>query len=329
MKTRTLGKNGFEVSEMGLGCWQLGSDWGTGIDQDSAFGILQAAVDSGVTLFDTADVYGAGKSERAIGAFLKQSGANVRVATKYGRMDGYPDNYTADTMRAAVEGSLERLGIASLDLLQLHCIPTEVMRDGTVFDWMRDLQKEGLIKQFGASVETVEEGLICIEQEGIASLQVIFNMFRQKLVKELLPQAQAKGVGLIVRLPLASGLLAGKMTAETTFAESDHRNYNKDGDAFNVGETFAGLPFVKGVELADQIKAMKPEGISDLTMAQMALRWILDHDAVSTVIPGASSPAQAQANAAVSDLAPLSAELHAALTDFYAAEVHENIRGAY
>ncbi len=332
MKTRTLGRNGFEVSEMGLGCWQLGSDWGTGIDQDGAFAILQAAVDSGVTLFDTADVYGAGKSERAIGAFLKQSGAsasNIRVATKYGRMDVYPDNYTADTMRAAVEGSLERLGVDSLDLLQLHCIPTEVMRDGTVFDWMRDLQAEGLIKQFGASVETVEEGLICIEQEGIASLQVIFNIFRQKLVKQLLPQAQEKGVGLIVRLPLASGLLAGKMTADTTFAESDHRNYNKDGDAFNVGETFAGLPFGKGVELADQIKAMTPEGISDLSMAQLALRWILDHDAVSTVIPGASSPAQAKANAAVSDLDPLPKELHAELSDFYAAEVHEHIRGAY
>ena len=175
-------------------------------------------------------------------------------------------------------------------------------------------------------METVEEGLICIEQDGIASLQVIFNIFRQKLVDELLPQAQGKGVGLIVRLPLASGLLAGKFTADTTFTESDHRNYNRDGDAFNVGETFAGLPFEKGVELADRIKAMKPEGIS---MVELALRWILDHDAVSTVIPGASSPDQARANAAVSDLAPLSAELHAKLSDFYAAEVHQHIRGAY
>lgn len=328
MNTRQMGSNGFEVSEVGLGCWQLGADWGKSFSSDEGFAILHESVDQGVRFFDTADVYGNGKSETIIGEFLKQCEAPIRVATKFGRSDEvYPDRYSEAAMRASVEGSLQRLGVESLDLLQLHCIPMEVMRMGEVFDWLRRLKDEGLIKAFGASVETVEEGLLCMEQEGITSLQVIFNIFRQKLVKELLPQAQEKGVGIIVRLPLASGLLAGKFTRETRFSEDDHRNFNRDGECFNVGETFAGLPFEKGVELTDAIKnRFLPES---MTMVQLALRWILDHDAVSTIIPGASSPKQALSNAAVSDLPPLPVELHHALTDFYRSEVHEHIRGAY
>ncbi len=328
MHTRRLGTNGFEVSEVGLGCWQLGPDWGKSMGSEEGHAILQQAVDRGVRFFDTADVYGAGKSESIIGEFLRQCDLPIRVATKFGRSgEVYPDAYSEAAMRKSVEGSLERLGVDALDLLQLHCIPVEVMRQGDVFTWLQRLQDEGLIRHFGASVETVEEGLICLEQEGLISLQVIFNIFRQKLVSELLPQAKAKGVGIIVRLPLASGLLAGKFTKETTFEKNDHRNYNRDGAAFNVGETFAGLPFEKGVELADTLKqSYLPDS---MTMVQFALRWILDHDAVSTIIPGASSPAQARSNAEVADLPPLPAALHGKLTDFYRNEVHDHIRGAY
>ncbi len=328
MHTRPLGRNGFKVSEVGLGCWQLGADWGKSFSSEDGLAILRASVDQGIRFFDTADVYGNGKSEAIIGEFLAQCEAPVRVATKFGRSgEVFPDHYSEQSLKRSVEGSLDRLGVDALDLLQLHCIPTEVMRQGDVFDWLRRLKQEGLIRAFGASVETVEEGLICLEEEGITSLQVIFNIFRQKLVEELLPQAQAKGVGIIVRLPLASGLLAGKFTMATRFAEDDHRNYNRDGACFNVGETFAGLPFEKGVKLADAIKRdILPES---MTMVQLALRWILDHEAVSTIIPGASSPLQARSNAAVSGLPPLSSELHRALTDFYRTEVHDHIRGAY
>jgi len=203
----------------------------------------------------------------------------------------------------------------------------EVMRQGDVFDWMRRLKKEGLIRAFGASVQTIEEGLLCLQQEGVSSLQVIFNIFRQKLADELLPQAQQKGVGIVVRLPLASGLLTGKFTRDTRFGENDHRNFNRDGARFNVCETFAGLPFEKGVELADAIRnRFLP---NSMTMVQLALRWILDHKAVSAIIPGASSPEQARSNAEVSSLPPLSEELHRALAEFYRTEVHDHIRGAY
>ncbi len=229
-------------------------------------------------------------------------------------------------MRKSIQGSLKRLGVDSLDLLQLHCIPTAEMQKGDVFDWLRDFKNEGLIKTFGASVESVEEGLLCIEQNGLQSLQVIFNIFRQKLVGELLPQAAAKGVGIIVRLPLASGLLTGKFTKATRFVEGDRRNFNKDGKVFNVGETFAGLPFEKGVELADDLKKYLPEG---MTMVQLALRWILDHQAVSTIIPGTSSPEQARNNALAAQLEPLPRELHNKLAEFYTAEVHDFIRGVY
>lgn len=327
MKTRRLGKDGFAVSEVGLGTWQLGGDWGQDFSTEKAAEILAAAVETGVNFFDTADVYGDGQSEKFIGQFLSGTHRTVRVATKFGRgADVFPASYSRGALRAAIEGSLSRLGVAALDLLQLHCIPTAELRKGDVFDWLRDFQSEGLIKTFGASVESVEEGLLCLEQEGIQSLQVIFNIFRQKLVTELLPQAEAKGVGIIVRLPLASGLLTGKFTQDTTFAADDHRNFNKDGESFNVGETFAGLPFEKGVELANILKSYLPE---DLTLTQLALRWILDHRAVSTVIPGASSPIQVRDNAIASELRPLPEALHAQLAELYWSEIHEAVRGAY
>lgn len=328
MKQRKLGNSNFRITEIGLGCWQLGGDWGDAKTQTAAFAILDAAYKSGVRFFDTADVYGGGHSETMIGKYLQETGHNIHVATKFGRFgDVYPNNYTEHALRQGIEGSLERLQLNALDLLQLHCIPTAELRKGEIFDWLRKVKSEGLIKNFGASVETVEEGLICLKQEGLTSLQVIFNIFRQKLVTELLPRAQEKGVGIIVRLPLASGLLTGKFTPTTTFQKNDHRHYNKNGEAFNVGETFAGLPFEKGVELADKIK--KEFLPKELSMVELALRWILDHEAVSTIIPGASSPEQAIANARVSNLKPLPPELHQGLSQFYQEVVRDNIRGPY
>jgi aryl-alcohol dehydrogenase-like predicted oxidoreductase len=328
MKQREFGLSGVRVSEIGLGTWQLGSaDWGA-VNEQTALSTLQAAFDSGVNIFDTADVYGLGRSETIIGRFLKDHPGEVFIATKLGRFPqpGWPENFSLESFRAHTEGSLRRLGVEALDLQQLHCLPTEMMKRGEVFDWLRLLRQEGKIKNFGASVESVEEALLCLEQEGLCSLQIIFNIFRQKPIAELFEKAKSKGVALLVRLPLASGLLSGKFSRQTTFDENDHRNYNRDGQQFNVGETFAGLPFEKAVDLVEALKAVVPEG---MTMAQMALRWILDFDAVSTVIPGATSPSQAVANSTASDLTPLGAEFHEKLRAFYKAEVAQHIRGSY
>ncbi|WP_320122395.1 aldo/keto reductase [uncultured Sphaerochaeta sp.] len=327
MKKRPFGTNKTMVSEVGLGTWQIGGSWGT-VEDETAMKILQTASDAGITFFDTADVYGDGRSEKFIGKFLKSQRDSFFVATKLGRGGdpGWPGNFTPEAMIRHTDASLSRLGVERLDLIQLHCIPQDVLADGAVFDVLRDLKKQGKIADFGASVESVEEGLICLKEEGIASLQVIFNMFRQKLITDLFGKAKEKEVSIIARVPLASGLLSGKMTKNTTFDESDHRNFNRDGASFNVGETFAGVPFEKGVELAEEIKTMKPEG---MTLAQMALRWILDFDAVSVVIPGASRPSQVLDNAAISDLPPLSAELHAQLGKFYEEQVAQHIRGPY
>ena len=326
MNTRTLGKEGFVIGEVGLGCWQFGGDFGA-MEKGTADEIMAASLACGADFFDTANVYGAGRSEEWIGKFLSGREDGVAVATKYGRgPDAYPDRYTESGLRSAIDESRLRLRVETIDLVQLHCLPRSVLQAGEVFDWLRRAQSDGLIRHFGASVETVDEGLLCLEQEGLLSLQIIFNIFRQKPAEELLPRAKERGVGIIVRLPLASGLLSGKFTAATKFPETDHRNYNRDGQFFNVGETFAGLPFAKGVELAGRLRTLLPAG---MTMAQMAMRWILDHEAVSVVIPGASSVAQARENAAVSALPPLPAALHEKLTDFYRAEVRSHVRGPY
>ncbi|MGC3990113.1 MAG: aldo/keto reductase [Chthoniobacteraceae bacterium] len=327
MNQRPFNGSGVLVSEMGLGCWQLGgADWGA-IDDAAAFEILRTAVDAGVNFFDTADVYGSGRSEELIGRFLKDCSEEIFVATKLGRTSAlYPDQYTEAGVRAATEASLQRLGVEALDLTQLHCIPPAVLEQGEVFEWLRQLRQEVKIKRFGASVESMDEAETCLQQGGLAALQIIFNLFRQKPITTLFPKAKEKQVALIVRLPLASGLLSGKLTKATSFAENDHRNYNRDGQFFNVGETFAGLPYEKGVELADALKALVPEGTS---LAELAQRWILDFDAVTVVIPGASRPAQALANAAVSALPPLEPALHARLRDFYEQQVAACIRGPY
>jgi aryl-alcohol dehydrogenase-like predicted oxidoreductase len=238
----------------------------------------------------------------------------------------FPDNYTEAGIRSATEASLRRLGVETLDLTQLHCIPPAVLRRGEVFGWLAALRDEGKILRFGASVESDEEGMICLEHEGLASLQIIFNVFRQKPSFALLEEARRKGVAIIVRLPLASGVLSGKFTASTSFPAQDHRNYNRDGGAFNVGETFAGIPFEKAVELAGELRLLLPQGAD---MAGTVQRWILDHPAVTTVITGASRPEQAVSNAAVSSMPPLSPELHEKLTLFYRNSVASHIRGPY
>jgi aryl-alcohol dehydrogenase-like predicted oxidoreductase len=328
MRQRLFDSTGVRVSEIGLGAWQLGgTEWGE-VSESESFETLRAAIENGINFFDTADVYGLGRSEELIGKFLAGRSEEVFVATKMGRFPepGWPANFSLEAFHAHTEASLRRLRVEALDLIQLHCIPPEVLRRGEVFEWLRLLKQEGKIKNFGVSVESIDEALISLEQPELASLQIIFNIFRQKPITTLFDQAQARGVALIVRLPLASGLLSGRYTKETRFPASDHRTFNRNGEQFNVGETFAGLPFERGVELTESLKSLVPQGI---TMAQMALRWILDFEAVTVVIAGARNAAQAAANASASDLLPLSPELHEALKSFYETEVAANIRGPY
>ena len=320
---------GENISEIGLGTWQLGSaDWGT-IDEQEAFAILQCFADRGGNFIDTADVYGMGTSETLIGQFLQQTDKPFYVASKLGRRHsepgGWKENLTFNAIRKSIERSLEHLQLDHLFLEQLHCIPTEELRAGEVFDHLRKVQQEGLIKHWGVSVETSEEALLCLEQDGLASLQIIFNLFRQHVAEEIFAKAKEKGVALIVRVPLASGLLTGKFNEETTFDESDHRNFNANGDAFNAGETFSGIEFERGVHLARQMGKLMP----DDHLPQWAIRWILDHPEVTTVIPGASKVTQVESNMAASTLPSLSPEVHSQLGSLYNADVKPFIRGHY
>ena len=329
MNSRIFGKTGRLVSEVGLGTWQIGGNWGD-VTDDTALSTLRAAYEADTNFFDTADVYGDGRSERLIGRFLKESKLRdqVFIATKLGRRGdpGWPKNFTREIVRKHTEDSLSRLGVEALDLTQFHCVPPDVLMRGELFGWTEELKREGKIKAYGASVEAMDEAVWCCAQPGCSALQIIFNLFRQKPVHTLFDTARRSGVALIVRLPLASGLLGGRMTKATKFPADDHRNFNRDGQSFNVGETFAGLPFEKGVELADAVRKVVPSG---MTMAEMALRWCLDFEAVSVIIPGARNVAQAQGNARASVLSPLSREHHVKLTAFYEREVASHIRGPY
>jgi aryl-alcohol dehydrogenase-like predicted oxidoreductase len=328
MQYRTFGRDPVRVSEVGLGCWQFGgTEWGE-LSEDAALATLRAAAEAGVFFLDTADIYGLGRSERLIGLYRREHpDATPFIATKLGRHPdpGWPANFTWESFRKHTEASLLRLGVEALDLQQLHCVPPEQLERGDVFDWLRRLQREGKIRRWGASVESDDEARICLKHDGLASLQIIFNIYRQKPIVELFDEARHKGVAIIVRLPLASGLLSGRYTKSTTFAPTDHRTFNRDGEKFNVGETFAGLPFQRGVELTQELKALLPPG----DMAQWALRWCLDFDAVTVVIPGARNAAQVRSNAAASDLPPLPPEAHRRIRDFYDAEVAGLIRGPY
>jgi aryl-alcohol dehydrogenase-like predicted oxidoreductase len=322
MKQRRLGKTGYQVSEIGLGCWQLGGGFGP-VGDETANAIMDAADAAGVTFWDTADVYGGGLSESRIGAHAK--GPQVLVATKLGRAGSlFPNNYSKEGLRASLQGSAQRLGVPVLDLAQLHCVPTEVLRHGAIFGWMDELQAEGLVRHWGASVETIEEAMICLEQPGLATLQIIFNLFRQDAAEKLLPTAAERDVGIIVRLPLASGLLSGKFSKDTQFEASDHRNFNRDGEAFSVGETFSGIPFERGLALVQELKGLAPES---MPMSQFALRWILDHPEVSTIIAGVSKPEQLADNVAASEQRSLFPALNAKLKEWYEKDVKPEIRG--
>ncbi|WP_149203839.1 aldo/keto reductase [Actinotalea subterranea] len=328
MEKRVLGRTGRPVGVIGLGCWQLGADWGE-VSEEQALAILDAAVDAGVTLLDTADVYGDGRSERLVGQLLaKRPDAGLTVATKMGRRADphVADAYTLDAFRAWTDRSRENLGVDTLDLVQLHCPPTEVFGRDATYEALDTLVAEGRIAAYGVSVETVDEALQAIARPNVASVQIILNIFRRKPLEEVLPAAAEAGVGILARVPLASGLLTGKFDAATTFAADDHRTYNRGGEAFDQGETFSGVPYEVGVAAAQEVARFTPDRA---TTAQLALRWIVDQPGVTAAIPGASRPEQARNNAAAADLAPLTAEQLDALERVYDERIREHVHGRW
>ncbi len=300
MEQRTLGRTSRPVSVVGLGTWQLGADWGE-VREPDALAVLEAAAEAGVTFFDTADVYGDGRSEQLIGRFrAAHPDLPLTVATKMGRREVQdPANFTLAKFREWTDRSRRNLGVDTLDLVQLHCPPTPVFSTDAVYDALDTLVAEGAIASYGVSVETCAEALAAIARPGTATVQIILNAFRLKPLDEVLPAARRAGVGIIVRVPLASGLLTGRYTRDTVFAPDDHRSYNRHGEAFDVGETFSGVDYEEGVEAAREFSTLVPGGI---TPAQAALAWVIAQDGVSTVIPGARTPAQARANAAAADV---------------------------
>ncbi len=314
--TRRFGRTGWDVSEIGFGAWAIGGSWGT-VGEDAAREALLAALEAGTTFIDTADVYGDGRSERIIRDVLKEwRGPRPIIATKAGRRlsPHVAGGYTHANLEAFVDRSLENLGVDALDLVQLHCPPTEVYYRPEVFDALDRLVAAGKIRYYGVSVEKVEEALKAIEYPNVVSVQIIYNILRQRPADLFFREAKARNIGVIARVPLASGALTGKMDRTTTFPPDDHRQFNRQGEAFDVGETFAGVPYDVALDAVEAIRPLVPAGT---TMAAFALRWILMADAVSVVIPGAKSRAQAEANAAASALPPLSGETMEALRTLY------------
>lgn len=309
------GLAGRDVSAVGLGTWQLGSDWGT-VDERDALAVLDAAAEAGVTFFDTADVYGDGRSEQLIGRWrAAHPDAPLTVATKMGRrVAQVPEAYTGDAMRAWNDRSRRNLGVETLDLVQLHCPPTAVYSTDAVFDVLDAMVDEGRMAAYGVSVETCAQALTALARPHVVSVQIILNAFRLKPVEEVLPVARARGVGIIARVPLASGLLSGRYDERTTFAPDDHRSFNRHGEAFDVGETFAGVPFELGLRAVRALAPVVPAGVP---MAAFALRWVIDQPGVATVIPGARSPEQARQNAAAAAVPALTAEQQAAVRAVY------------
>ncbi|MGC4406791.1 aldo/keto reductase [Rhizobium rosettiformans] len=316
MREHKFGRTEFTVSDIGFGAWQIGGSWGEVSEADGR-AALNAALDAGMTFIDTADVYGDGRSEKIIAEVLKaRGGARPMVASKAGRRlnPHVADGYTKANIEAFIDRSLKNLDIDSLDLVQLHCPPTDVYYRQEMFEGLEEIRKAGKIKHYGVSVEKVEEALKAIEYPGVVSVQIIFNMFRQRPAALFFQEAKRRNVAVIARVPLASGLLSGKITAATQFAAEDHRNFNRNGEAFDVGETFAGVPFETGLAAVEEVRKLVPAGAS---MAQFALRWILMHEAVTVVIPGARNGEQAKANAAASDLPALSTDVMAASREVY------------
>lgn len=325
MQTRTLGRTGRTVSVIGLGTWQLGADWGE-VDEGDALAVLDASHEAGVTVFDTADVYGDGRSESLIGRWLAANpGSGVTVATKMGRrMPQEHGNYVLENFRAWTDRSRRNLGVETLDLVQLHCPPTSVYSDDAVYDALDTLVAEGAIAAYGVSVEKVDEALAAIARPNVATVQIILNAFRLKPVEEVLPVAEQYGVGIIARVPLASGLLSGKYTLDTQFAENDHRSYNRHGESFDVGETFSGVDYATGVRAASEFAELARQAAPDATPAQVALAWIARQSGISTVIPGARNPEQARANAAAGSL-ELPDSFDAAVRDLYDREIRASV----
>ncbi len=316
MRQHIFGKTEFTVSDIGFGAWQIGGSWGEVSEADGR-AALNAALDAGVTFIDTADVYGDGRSERIIADVLKsRGGTRPMVATKAGRRlnPHVAKGYNRPNLEAFIDRSLKNLDVERLDLVQLHCPPTEVYYRPDVFEGLEDMRRAGKIGHYGVSVEKVEEALKAIEYPGVVSVQIIFNMFRQRPAGLFFAEARRRNVAVIARVPLASGLLSGKITADTRFAAEDHRNFNRHGEAFDVGETFAGVPLDTGLQAVEEVRKLVP---TDMTMAAFALRWILMHEAVTVVIPGARNAEQARANAAASALPALSAEVMAAAKSVY------------
>ncbi|MSU89350.1 aldo/keto reductase [Rhodobacteraceae bacterium 2CG4] len=324
LSTRPFGRTGWSTTAIGFGAWAIGGSWGV-VSETDAKATLHEVLDGGIGFIDTADVYGDGRSERLIGDVLSERGGDrPLVATKAGRRltPHVADGHTAAALEGFVDRSLSNLGVDRLDLLQLHCPPTEVLYRPEVFGALDDLVVKGKIAHYGASVEKVEEGLKAIEYPNLASVQIIYNIFRQRPAGLFFPQALAKGVAVIVRVPLASGMLTGKMHRDTAFAADDHRSFNRAGNAFDVGETFAGVPYEVALEAAEEIRAHVG---ADVTMAQFALRWILMEEAVSVVIPGGRSPEQARGNAGADALPPLSADAMSAMREIYAERIAPHV----
>jgi len=304
MKARKFGKIGWDVSEISLGCWAMGADWGE-VSEENAKNILKTSFENGVNFFDTADVYGDGRSEKFVGEFINSTSERIYVATKAGRRinpheaQGY---YDKDLMESFVDRSLKNLNVETIDLLQMHCPPSEVYSNDLTYEMLDYLVQKGKIQHYGFSVQTVEEALECIQRPNTKSVQIIFNMLRLKPAEEFFKMAKDKNIAVIVRVPLASGLLTGKMNSNSTFPENDHRNYNIKGDAFDVGETFSGVNFNKALDVVEELKSIIPDGF---TLSQLALKWILMHKEVSVVIPGAKNSDQVLNNISASSLPPI------------------------
>lgn len=326
MNRDTLGETGETVTEVGLGTWAIGGAWGS-VSDETGREAVRAALDAGIDFLDTADVYGDGRSERLIATVLDEEEYDrddVTVATKAGRrLDPHTaDGYDRDHLEAFVDRSRKSLETGTLDLLQLHCPPTGVYYQPSTFDALDALASEGKIASYGVSVERVEEALKAIEYPGVETVQIVFNPLRQRPADLFFREAARRDVGVIVRVPLASGLLTGELSADTVFEDNDHRTFNRDGEAFDRGETFAGLPFERGLEAVDALRPYVPE---DATMAQFALRWILDYDAVTTVIPGSTSPEHIRDNVAAADLPSLSHRTRGAVRDVYEEYVYDDV----
>jgi aryl-alcohol dehydrogenase-like predicted oxidoreductase len=326
VETNILGKTERPVSVIGLGTWQLGGDWGE-VTESDALALLDASVEAGVTVLDTADVYGDGRSEQLIGRFLgDHPDLDVTVATKMGRrVDQVPENYTLANFRAWTDRSRRNLGVDQLDLVQLHCPPTAVYSHDVVYDALDTLVADGVVAHYGVSVETCDEALTAISRRGTATVQIILNAFRLKPLEFVLPAAQEAGVGIIARVPLASGLLSGKYSRDTTFDAGDHRSYNRDGSAFDVGETFSGVDYETGVAAAVEFSSLVADLSFEVTPAQAALAWVAQQPGVSTVIPGARSVEQARSNAAAGSLARLPEDFLAAVAALYDRSVRTQV----